>query len=84
MRQQGIQLIITLSNPWGAMSLGPTNSIDIQFNRRAHDLVPAEDGVDQPSAALEAASTAEGMSEGGICGEVLVDSFLLLLRRALS
>lgn len=74
---------IMLSNARGAMSPGPTNSIDVQFNRRAHDLVPAEDRVDQPSATLEAASAAEWVSEGGIGGKVLVDSLLLLLRRAL-
>lgn len=76
-------LLLVLSNALRDIAQAPTNSIDIQFDRRAHNLVPAEDGMDQPPAALEAAGAAEGMSEGGIGGEVLVDSFFLLLRRAL-
>jgi hypothetical protein len=56
-----------------------TNTIDLEVDPRAHDFVPSEDIVDQLAAVVEATGPAEGVSEGGILAEVLVDGFGLLL-----
>lgn len=46
---------------------------DVEDDAGRHDLVPLEDLKDQPSAALEAAGAAEGVSEASIAGEVGLD-----------
>lgn len=61
----------------------PTNTIDLQVDSRTHDLVPPENVVNQQTTVVEAARSTEGMREGGILAEVLVDGLSLLRRRRL-
>jgi hypothetical protein len=72
---------LSLANPsrrkGGGLLL--TNTIDLEVDPRAHDFVPSEDVVDQLAAVVEATGSAEGVGEGGILAEVLVDGFGLLL-----
>lgn len=55
-----------------------TDAVDVEFDLRAENLIPAIDRKDQVPAAIERASAAEWMSERGIGCEVSVDSRLLL------
>lgn len=56
-----------------------TDSIDLDVNLGAHDLVPAEDGEDMAAVAVDGA---EGVSEGCIWREVVFQCLLLQARRA--
>lgn len=61
----------------GARGYNHTNRIDIKFNPRTHDLVPAVDTPDQPSATFETAGSAEGVCEAGVRGEVFLNGHTL-------
>lgn len=54
-----------------------TDTLDLELNARAHDLVPAVDAPDQPAATVEAAGAAEGVREGCVGGEVGFDCLAL-------
>ncbi len=47
-----------------------TDTLDLELDARAQDLVPAVDAPDQPAAAVEAAGAAERVREGCVGREV--------------
>jgi len=81
--------IYPLSNPSSLYTLvhevwrNHTDAVYLHFNFRTHDFVPLIDIVYEHPAALKAASPAEGVGEGGIGREVLVDRLLLFFWGAL-
>ena len=48
------------------------DAVNLQVYARAHDLVPAVYAADDPSRAFKGAGAAEGVCEGGVGGEVMV------------
>lgn len=70
-----------------------TDGFNVELDVGAQDLVPSEDGRDDVAGVdlsharsvhiLEGRHTAEGVLEGGVGREVLVEGLLLLLGRAL-
>jgi hypothetical protein len=54
-----------------------TNTVDLEFNFWAQELVPFVNGVDQIATAFKGAGAAEGMCERGIGCEVSIDRFSL-------
>ena len=56
-----------------------TDTVDLELNLRAQELVPFVNGVDQIATSIERAGAAEWMRERGIGREVSVDGFGLLV-----
>ena len=54
-----------------------TDTVDLELNLRAQELVPFVNGVDQIATAFKRAGTAEWMCERGIGCEVGIDRFSL-------
>ena len=52
-----------------------TDTVDLEFDLGAQELVPFVNGVDQIAAAFERAGAAEGMRERGIGCKVGIDCF---------
>jgi hypothetical protein len=55
-----------------------TDTVDIELNLGAQELVPFVDGMDQIATTIEGASAAKGMREGCIGCKVGIDRFSLL------
>jgi hypothetical protein len=58
-----------------------TDTVDIELNLGAQELVPFVDGMDQIATTIEGASAAKGMREGCIGCKVGIDRFSLLRER---
>jgi hypothetical protein len=63
---------------FGILSHIRTDTVDLELNLRAQELVPFVNGVDQIATAFEGAGAAEGMRERGIGCKVGIDCFGLV------